>query len=319
LTPSYEVSIVVPVYNGSATITALADRIFAAFPLTSLPELIFVDDGSADTSWQTIESICITYPMYVRGLRMTRNFGQHNALLCGVRAARGRNIVTMDDDLQHRPEDIPLLLERLASGADVVYGTPFERPHAPWRNATSAVSKFLLARVIGIRTIQDISAFRAFRSSLRAAFSRYDAPDVFLDVLLSWGTTRFAAVTVQHDPRRVGRSGYTLWRLLGNVLLILTGYSTAPLRVTSAIGFAFTFSGLAILVYVLVVFLTVKSIPGFPFLASMIAIFSGAQLFSLGMMGEYIARIYNRSMERPTYVLGATVGFDPDAVESTSL
>lgn len=309
---SCDLSIVVPVYNGAATIRTLLERIFRTLSPTHVLELIFVDDGSQDASWAMIEALCADHPSSVRGLRMTRNFGQHNAVLCGLRAARGKYIVTMDDDLQHRPEDIPALLERLDAGADVVYGTPLERPHARWRNVTSAMSKFLLARFIGIRTIQDISAFRAFRTSLRDAFARYNAPDVFLDVLLSWGTTKFASVAVQHDPRLTGRSGYTVWRLLGNVLLILTGYSTAPLRITSAVGFGFTLFGLAILVYVITVFLTVRSIPGFPFLASIIAIFSGAQLFSLGMMGEYIARIYSRSMERPTYVLGEAIGFESD-------
>jgi len=315
MTPSCDLTIVVPVYNGAATIRTLSERIIATLAAAHSFELIFVDDGSRDNSWETVEALCSEYPSCVRGLRMTRNFGQHNAVLCGIRAARGRYIVTMDDDLQHRPEDIPVLLESVAAGADVVYGTPLERPHAHWRNVTSAMSKFLLAKFIGIRTIKDISAFRAFRTSLRDAFARYDAPDVFLDVLLSWGTTKFAAVAVRHDPRLTGRSGYTVWRLFGNVLLILTGYSTAPLRITSAVGFGFTLFGLAILVYVLTVFLTVRSIPGFPFLASIIAIFSGAQLFSLGMMGEYIARIYNRSMERPTYVVGSSAGFDGDAGE----
>lgn len=311
--PACDLSVVVPVYNGSATIRALTERVVAALTPAYDIELILVDDGSPDSSWATIETLCADYPTIVRGLRMARNFGQHNAVLCGVRAAQGTRIVTMDDDLQHRPEDVPALLERLNAGADVVYGTPLARPHAVWRNLTSAMSKFLLARFCGIRSIQDISAFRAFHAHLRTAFAHYDAPDVFLDVLLSWGTTNFAAVAVQHDPRLIGRSGYTVWRLMRNVLLILTGYSTAPLRLTSAIGFGFTVFGLAILTYVVTVFLTVRSIPGFPFLASIIAIFSGAQLFSLGMMGEYIARIYNRSMERPTYVVSSSIGFDPDA------
>lgn len=313
--PSCDLSIVVPVYNGSATIRRLLERVIAALGSAYSIEVIFVDDGSGDTSWETIEVLCCEYPGMTRGLRMSRNFGQHNSVLCGIRAARGTYVVTMDDDLQHRPEDVPALLARLNAGADVVYGTPIVRPHAPWRNLTSVISKFLLAWFCGIRTIQDISAFRAFRTSLRKAFERYDAPDVFLDVLLSWGTTKFSTVAVRHEPRLVGRSGYTVWALIRNLLLIVTGYSTTPLRLTSGIGFALTVFGLAILVYVITVFLTVRSIPGFPFLASIISIFSGAQLFSLGVMGEYIARIYNRSMERPTYVIRSSVGFDVDAIE----
>jgi undecaprenyl-phosphate 4-deoxy-4-formamido-L-arabinose transferase len=214
----------------------------------------------------------------------------------------------MDDDLQHPPEEIPLLLAKLEEGYDVVYGVPYRRPHSWWRNWFSVVIKRILARIMGIPTIRDIGAFRAFRAQLRQAFAGYQNPNVILDVLLSWGTSRFATVTVREDPRSVGHSNYNFARLMKVTMVVLTGFSTAPLRFASMLGFGFTLFGILVFFYVVGAYLFQGSIPGFPFLASIIALFSGTQLFALGIIGEYLARIFDRSMDRPPYVIGETVG-----------
>jgi undecaprenyl-phosphate 4-deoxy-4-formamido-L-arabinose transferase len=231
-----------------------------------------------------------------------RNYGQHNTLLCGIRQARYEVIVTMDDDLQHPPEEIPNLLAKLAEGYDVVYGTPQQEQHGFWRDVASQVTKLALQSTMGAETARNVSAFRAFRTRLRDAFANYQGPFVSIDVLLTWGTTRFAAIPVHHDPRRVGRSNYTFVRLVTHALNMMTGFSTWPLQLASLIGFAFTLFGLGVLVYVIGRYLIEGgSIAGFPFLASIIAIFSGAQLFALGIIGEYLARMHFRMMERPAY------------------
>jgi undecaprenyl-phosphate 4-deoxy-4-formamido-L-arabinose transferase len=253
-------------------------------------------------SWAVIEQLAAQYP-WVRGINMMRNYGQHNALLCGVREAQYEVVVTMDDDLQHPPEEIPTLLAKLAEGYDVVYGAPRVLPHSSWRNVMSLLIKRLLTWVMGVRTFQEVSAFRAFRTPLREAFASYRDPSVLLDVLLSWGTTRFVSVPVDHAPRMVGKSNYDLRRLVNLALLVLTGFSTAPLRLASYIGFGFTLFGLLVFAYVVIQYLLVGSVPGFPFLASIISLFSGAQLFALGILGEYLSRIFSRSMDRPAYVV----------------
>jgi undecaprenyl-phosphate 4-deoxy-4-formamido-L-arabinose transferase len=153
-------------------------------------------------------------------------------------------------------------------------------------------------------TARNVSAFRAFRTQLRDAFASYQNPFVSLDVLLTWGTTRFTAIPVRHDPRRIGSSNYTFRKLATHALSMVTGFSTLPLQLASLIGFAFTLIGLAILIYVVGRYLIQGgSVPGFPFLASIIAIFSGAQLFALGIIGEYLARMHLRLMERPAYTV----------------
>ena len=298
-------SIVVPVYNSESTLDELAARLSQVLPnLTPTYELVFVNDGSRDGSWDKICDLASQYP-WIQGIKLIRNYGQHNAILCGVRAARYDVIVTMDDDLQHPPEEIPKLLEKLDEGYDVVYGSPSKLPHSLWRNLFSRFTKRALAFVMGIKTVRDIGPFRAFRSDLRRSFATFQNPSVLLDVLLSWGTTRFATVKVDEAPRQEGQSNYNFLKLFSLAMVVLTGYSTAPLRFTSLIGFLFTIFGLLVFFYVLGVYFIAGSVPGFPFLASIVALFSGMQLFALGIIGEYLARVFDRSMEKPAYVIGS--------------
>jgi undecaprenyl-phosphate 4-deoxy-4-formamido-L-arabinose transferase len=160
--------------------------------------------------------------------------------------------------------------------------------------------------LIGAENARNVSSFRAFRVQLRAAFGQFHGPFVSLDVLLSWGTQRFASVLVAHESRVSGTSTYSFVKLASHALDMMTGFSTWPLRLSSLVGLTFTAFGGLVLVYVLVSYVVrAGSLPGFPFLASIIAIFSGAQLFALGVFGEYLARIHFRSMNRPTYVVKA--------------
>lgn len=301
-------SVVIPVYNGQLTIKTLVDRLADVLPsICSDYEVIMVNDGSSDPSWDKICDLC-NQKSWVRGINLMRNYGQHNALLCGIRAACHNIIITIDDDLQHRPEEIPLLIHKLEEGYDVVYGFPRKLPHSFLRNLFSRLTKRILAFVMGIRTVREISAFRAFRTNLRRAFADYQSPGVIIDALLSWGTTRFTSVRINENPRKHGTSNYTFAQLVDQSLFILTGFSTVPLRLASWFGFIFTIFGIITFLYVVIAYFAVGSIPGFPFLASIISLFSGSQLFALGIFGEYLARIFDRSMEHPAYVIGELIG-----------
>lgn len=306
-------SIVVPVYNSAESLEALVERLAGVLPnIASEYEVILVNDGSPDASWAVINRLAEQHP-WLRGINLMRNYGQHNATLCGVRAARFEFIITMDDDLQHPPEEIPALINKLHEGYDVVYGVPHKRPHSWWRNWFSVLTKRILAQVMGIRTIRDIGAFRAFRARLCQAFQDYRNPNVILDVLLSWGTSRFATVIVNENQREIGQSNYNFFKLFRVTMVVLTGFSTVPLRFASMLGFGFTLFGLLVFIYVVAAYLLQGSIPGFPFLASIIALFSGTQLFALGIIGEYLARIFDRSMDRPAYMIGEETGRVADA------
>ncbi len=311
-------SVVVPVYNSEQSLPELAAELGRTLPaLTSDFELILVNDGSRDRSWEVINQLRAQYP-WIRGFDLARNYGQHNALLCGIRAARNAVIVIMDDDLQHPPEELPKLLEKLDQGYDVVYGTPEHETHGLMRDFASVFTKFALRRSMGVDVATKVTSFFVFRTRVRDAFRDYRGTFVSIDVLLTWGTTRFGSVTVRHDERKFGASNYTLSRLITYAVNMITGYSTVPLQLASLIGFVFTVFGFLVLVYVLIEYLIQGGdVPGFAFLASIIALFSGAQLFALGIIGEYLARVHVRTMDHPAYVVREEL--DDSAGNTTSL
>jgi undecaprenyl-phosphate 4-deoxy-4-formamido-L-arabinose transferase len=301
------ISVVTPVYNGEASVGELCRRLAEVLPgISAQHEIILVNDGSPDRSWEVISELCSRSPV-VRGLNLMRNYGQHNALLCGIRAAKYDLIVTMDDDLQHPPEEIPRLLARLEEGFDVVYGAPKAEQNGLMRALASRITRLALSAAVGSDVAKNVSPFRVFPTHLREAFAAYQSPFVSIDVLLTWATTRFGATTVAFQPRHSGSSNYTFTKLVRHAFDMMTGFSTAPLQLASLIGFTCTLFGLGVFIYVFVRYCLEGSVPGFPFLASIIAIFSGAQLFALGVIGEYLARMHFRSMKRPAYVVRTTI------------
>jgi undecaprenyl-phosphate 4-deoxy-4-formamido-L-arabinose transferase len=298
-----DLSVVVPVYNGASTLEALTERLGAVLDPIREYEIVFVNDGSRDESWSEIARLSESRPQ-VRGIDLMRNYGQHNALLAGVRSARNPVVVTRDDDLQNPPEEIPKLLGKLDEGFDVVYGASSGREHGLLRNLATRLTKLALRAAIGKEIASDVGPFRAFRTQLRDAFDEFQGPYVSIDVLLSWGTSRFAAVPVRHEARTAGESSYGWSRLATHALNVLTGFSTRPLRIASILGLVFTLFGALVLVLVIVrYFVSGRVVPGFAFLASVIAIFSGAQLLTLGIIGEYLARMHVRVLDRPPYAI----------------
>jgi glycosyltransferase involved in cell wall biosynthesis len=301
-------SVVVPVYNSATILPMLVARLNAVLEdMAPEYEIVLVNDCSADESWNRIVALAAEDPR-VRGLDLMRNYGQHAATLAGIRAARGDVVITLDDDLQNPPEEVPKLLAKLDEGYDVVYGVALTGDRGVVRDFFTWLTKVALRIAIGGDVPTNISGFRAFHTRLRRAFDDFRSPYVSVDVLLSWGTSRFVQVPVRHEPRREGRSGYTYRALATHALNVLTGFTTRPLRAVSLIGLATMLFGAGVLVYVLVYFFAHHGdVPGFPFLASIVAIFSGAQLLSLGTIGEYIARMHTRLMGRPPFTVGSEV------------
>ena len=298
------ISVVVPVYRSEAILPELVQRLEIVLSrITSAYELVLVNDSSPDQSWDVIRQLAERHS-WIHPINLMRNYGQHNALLCGIRATQYDVIVTLDDDLQHPPEEIPKLLAVLAQGFDVVYGTPENEEHGFLRDLASVMTKMALQNAMGATIARQVSAFRAFRAEVANAFSHYEGSFVSIDVLLTWGTNRFAAVPVAHAPRKQGPSGYTFRKLVTHAMNMMTGFTTLPLQLASLVGFVFTFFGFCVLGYVLLRYFTYGNpVPGFPFLASIVALFSGAQLFALGIIGEYLARMHFRSLQKPPYVV----------------
>ena len=298
------ISVVVPVYNSEKSLKELCGRLNTVLmKITEEYEILLVNDGSHDSSGDIINHLSKKYER-VKGIHLMRNYGQHNALLCGIRRAKNELIVTLDDDLQNPPEEILKMLDKLNQGYDIVYGTPENEKRGVLRNFTSVITKSALNLAMGVKSAKHVSSFRIFRKKISESFKHFDGSFVCIDVLLAWGTTNFGSVIVKHDHRKIGKSNYSIIKLLVHALNMITGFSVIPLKIASVLGIVFALFGLFILIFVIGQFLLVGSpVQGFPFLASIISIFSGVQLLAIGIIGEYLARIHFTSIDKPQYAV----------------
>lgn len=311
------VSVVIPCYRSEATIGNVVEGIIATFAdgtTVDAFEIVLVVDGSPDGTAAVTRQLAEKHAE-VRAVELRRNYGQHNALLAGITRARHEVVVTMDDDQQHRPEEIGALLAPIAAGtADLVYGVARVEEHGLWRSAASRGVKRTLA-LAGVPKAEDVSAFRAFRTSLRDGFESVEDPYISLDVLLSWTTTSIDRVTVEMDPRTVGESSYSIRALVRHSINMVTGYSNVPLRMVAWLGGLCALIGVVLGIIVVWKFATGDTtVAGFTTIAAMVALFSGAQMLSLGVIGEYLGRLHTRSMGKPTFVIRNDTGAqDPGA------
>jgi len=308
----FGVSIVIPVFNSTESLIAVVHACQQTMLQIQMDyEILLVDDGSSKVTWHTISGIAKSDPK-VTGVRLGRNYGQHSALLAGVRAAKYEYVITIDDDLQNPPDQIPVVLEPLLKGsADVVYGVPMETAHSGWRRLSGKWVRGLLTKALGVQEAADLSSFRGFKTGLRQGFAVNLGPGVSLDALLAWTTNQFTAVPVRHAERQHGSSNYSLKKLFRFALDTVTGYTTVPLRIVSVLGFVTAgFGFLLMSFFVLLPFFQGISVQGFPFLASTIILFAGIQLITLGVVGEYLSRMHFRVMNKPEYFVIETVTHD---------
>ncbi len=298
------VSVIVPCYRSATTLPTLVEGLSRVLPgATSAYEVVLIVDGSPDNTWEVASGLADRYPD-VRAIRLARNYGQHNALIAGVRSARHEIIVTMDDDLQHPPDQIPVLLAALTDDLDLVYGLPEKEEHGVVRSFMSRTVKAMMSAGLDIHNAKLISAFRVFRTFLRDGLDGLHGPHASVDVALSWGTTRVGATIVRMEDRADGRSNYTTRTLIRHAINMLTGYSIAPLRAVSCLGLTCALGGLVLLGVILVRYLTGNTtVAGFTSITSMVALFSGAQMLCIGVLGEYVGRLHFSGMGRPTYVI----------------
>lgn len=228
----------VPVYGDGRALDDLAARLRHVLDPLAPWELILVNDGSPPPVWERIRGLASSHAS-IKALDLQRNSGQHNALLAGIRASTGGVVITMDDDLQHPPEAIPVLLQHLReSEDDVVYGTPREGVHGQHRQVGGSVTRRIIALVSGVPQARIVSAFRAFKGTLRTAFADEQAPRVFIDGVLCRPPHKVGAVAVRHEPRRHGRSGYGLRRLIAvaAAMTVAFGIPRARLALLMAAG-----------------------------------------------------------------------------------
>lgn len=312
-----DLSVVIPVYRGAATLPALVERLVPVLEgLGSSWELVLVDDGSPDDSWKRMLELHRRHPDRVVAVRLMRNFGQHNALMCGLRRARGETVVTMDDDLQHPPEELPKLLAALRERElDLVYGAFEERRHRAWRNLGSSVMTTVFRWLFGVDF--GFTSFRAMRRELVRSVFTYDLNFTFLDGLLAWNTDRIGAVPVRHDTRARGETGYSTAKLLLLSLNMLTNFSLAPLQLVAWLGVLAAGIGLALGSVFLVAALAGQVlVPGYASLIVAVLMLGGIQMLALGIIGEYLGRVHLNINRKPQFVEREVLG--PGPAESPS-
>jgi polyisoprenyl-phosphate glycosyltransferase len=302
--PKLDLSIVVPVYNSAVTILLLLERLTGVLATISQSyEIILVDDGSKDDSWSVIQSLRTMYRDHLVAVQLMRNYGQHNALMCGLGLARGEYVVTMDDDLQNPPEEIPKLLTCIREqGLDLVYGCPDNRSHAAWRNLGASIVWHFYRTVF--RNPITPTPFRIMRYQLAKSVMFYDLNFTYLDGLLAWCTSRIGIVEVEHHARAQGRSGYSLGRLVGLALNLYTNFSLIPLQIVSALGLITATSGFLVGIYYLFQYIASSIVvPGFASTIIAVLVLGGAQLLALGVIGEYLGRLHLNVNRKPQYVI----------------
>lgn len=302
------ISVVVPVYRAEKTLEELHRRLVAVLSIMGFSyELIFVEDCGGDGSWSVIEQLG-RQDTNLRGVKLSRNFGQHAATICGFAQSRGRWVVTLDDDLEQSPEEIPRLFVKAQEGYVLVYGVYPQRSHAAWRNLTSGLARYLFKKAIP--QLNDVyTSFRMIDGDLAREVCRFESPFSFVDGYLSWLTNNCASVEVAHLTRAHGTSNYTLRKLLAHTINIFVTFSDLPLRLASWVGLGSFLIGMFWLCYILLMKLVGGiTASGFTSLMAGIVLFGGIQLFVLGIFGEYLSRINFKTSKKPLYLVARDIG-----------
>jgi len=312
-----QISVVIPVYKAENSLRELYERLTAS--LTKIAdnyEILFIEDCGTDNSWDIIVELA-KQDKRVHGFKLTRNFGQHAATICGFSKASGRWIITMDDDLEQNPDDIPLLYSKTKEGYDLVYGIYSQRTHSFWRNATSAIAKRLFRLAIP-NLNYEYTSFRIIRRDIATKLADFDSPFPFIDGYLSWLTNNYAFVEVEHGKRLDGKSNYSFRKLVLHMMNIFVTFSDLPLRIASWIGLVTSLVGLLGLIIIITQRLIGQiTVSGYTSLMVLVTFFFVLQMLLLGCIGEYLGRINFKSSKKPLYLVGKQTESETQRAEKT--
>jgi len=300
-----ELTVVIPAYNEQESIGPMYRRLVAALELrVDGLEVLFVDDGSRDATWQRISELAAR-DRRVRGIRFARNFGHQAALTAGVDAAAGRAVVIIDADLQDPPEVIPDMLDRWREGFEVVYGQREEREgETAFKKATAAAFYRLLRRITSVEIPVDTGDFRLMGPRAVAAFRSLPEHNRFIRGLVAWIGFPQTAVRYHRHARQAGETKYPLRRMVRFALDGITSFSFLPLRLATWLGFGVSLLSFLYIVVVIVLKLLGINWPGYTSMTASILFLGGVQLVMIGVLGEYVARIFDEVKRRPLYLVG---------------
>lgn len=306
--PLFALSIVVPVYNGANSVPILVQELSAlevkdsAYP--GGMEIILVVDGSPDNSLAVCRELCARIQTPITVVNLSRNFGEHNAVMAGFATARGAYIINMDDDLQNPPEEIIKLWRYTQeNNFDVVYTRYAEKQHAGWRNLGSRFTNWCADLVLDKPEGVYLSSFRCMNAFTAKTLLTYTGPFPYVDGLIMQVTQNIGSIPVKHLPRSNGKSNYTLARLLRLFMSMFLNFSIIPLRIASLTGAVVGITGFIALVWILIEALGGGTPRGWPFMMASLLFLTGTQLIMFGLMGEYIGRMFLTTNKRPQFVV----------------
>jgi undecaprenyl-phosphate 4-deoxy-4-formamido-L-arabinose transferase len=304
-----ELSVVIPVYNEEQVLPRLFERLYPALDaLGRSYEIVFVNDGSRDRSVALLREAFERRPEVTRVVLFAANFGQHRAILAGFAASRGRYLITLDADLQNPPEEIPRVLAELDAGHDYVGTIRVQRKDRAWRRYASRVINAIRERTTRVRITDQGCMFRGYARSIVEAVNQCSEYNTFVPALAYTFSISPTEIRVAHEDRGAGVSKYSLFRLMRLNFDLMTGFSTAPMQWFSAFGI-----GIAILSVLFVVFLAVRRLIVGPEAEGVFTLFAiaffliGVALFGVGLLGEYVSRIYDEVRHRPRYIVGSVI------------
>lgn len=301
------ISIVIPVYRSEKMLEPLIGRLVSVLSQHGEPfEIICVDDSSPDGAWAVLKRLRAHYGPTLKIVRLLVNAGQHNAILCGFRVARGQVVVTMDDDLQHPPEEVPKLLAAVAGGCDLVIGAYDEKQHPGWRTLGGSLVDAIQRRMFRLPRHFQLTSFRAIRRPIIERVCEMSSAYPYLTSMLLSQTNSPRNVLVHHEPRSVGRSSYTLGRSLKLCANLIWNHTTYPIYlVASLCGLAFLLSTVCIAVTLVKSFTTRTGVPGWASLMMVTSFFNGLTLLACLVMSVYISRIHQQlHRTRVQYTIG---------------
>lgn len=297
------ISIVIPVFNEKDALLELHDRLISVMRgIGRIYEIIFVDDGSRDKSPEILAEIQ-GKGGGVKIISFCRNFGQHAAVMAGFKASRGEIVVTLDADLQNPPEEIPKLLKKIEEGFDVVAGRRMGRKDVLTRRLSSAMMNIIISRLTGVKLNDYGCMLRAYRRNIIDYMVQYGEKSVYIPAFASWFAARATEIPVDHDARKYGKSKYSLLRFLRQAFDLITAYTLLPIQLISIAGAAFAFIGFLLACYLMSFRLFFGTPSALTTFVSALLLFSGLILLSLGIVSEYLARIYIETRRLPLYIV----------------
>ena len=308
------ISIVVPVYNSSSIIDDLTKDILSVIKKISdvnKIQLILVNDCSTDESWKKISKLSSEYKEIVIGVNLMRNYGQHNAIMAGLRLADGDYIILLDDDYQHPPKEIPKILSKIKEGYDVCYTNYKNNTYSKLKIFGSWVNKKISNILIDKPKSIYLSSYKCLTQKVLKEIIKYDGPFVYIDGLIFDITKNVTSVDIEHSERKLGKSNYNIFKLVSLWLRVLTNFSIVPLRIATFVGFFMTFVSFIFVIFISILkFKNPDIAAGWASLSTLIVFFSGVQLILIGLVGEYIGRSYIKLNKKPQFVVREYINFE---------